>query len=47
MFVRDEHQEDVGSSPHIHMMAGLKFKELNEDQIRKLNYLVRASVCDI
>ena len=47
MFARDTYQAEIDNLPHVHMMSCLKIEELNEDQIRKLNDLIRASVCDI
>ena len=47
IFTRDEYQGKATILQHIHMVEYLKLEELNEDQIRKLNDLVRSSVCDI
>ena len=47
IFSRDEFQGDVGNLPHIHMMAEMDLKRLNEVQKENLEELIRASLCDI
>ena len=47
VFARDEYQNDAGNLPHIHMMLSLKTSEMTEDQIDKMDELVRASIVDI
>ena len=46
MFARDEYQSDVGNLPHIHMMLSIEIDSLNEDQQRKIDNLIRASIYD-
>ena len=47
MFARDEYQSDVGNLPHIHMMLSMDFEHLSDDQRKKIDDLIRASICDI
>ena len=47
IFSRDEYQSDVGNLPHMHMMVSMDTLGMSDDQMQKVQDLIRASVVDI
>ena len=47
IFARDEYQSEAGNLPHIHAMLEIDVAALTPEQRRKLDELIRASICDI
>ena len=47
IFARDEYQKDKGNLPHIHLILSVQMEKLNDQQKKKLDNIIRASVCSI
>ena len=47
IFARDEYQDSVGNLPHIHALIGMDRKRMTDEQLRKIDELIRGSYGDI
>ena len=47
IFARDEYQDSVGNLPHIHALIGMNRKIMTDEQLEKVDELIRGSYGDI